>query len=44
MTKGKGPRFGGKKAAPFSSGGGRKKGHPKTAKGKPRKASAKGKK
>jgi hypothetical protein len=29
--------FGGKKAAPFKSGGGRKQSHPNTAKGTPRK-------
>lgn len=29
--------FGGKKAAPFTKGGGRKKTHPNTAKGTPRK-------
>ena len=29
--------FGGKKAAPFKSGGGRKTSHPNTAKGTPRK-------
>jgi hypothetical protein len=31
------PSFGGKKAAPFKSGGGRKASHPNTAKGTPRK-------
>jgi len=30
-------KFGGKKAAPFKSGGGRKADHPRTAKGEPRK-------
>ena len=29
--------FGGKQAAPFAKGGGRKKNHPNTAKGTPRK-------
>lgn len=31
------PSFGGKKAAPFSKGGGRAQGAPRTAKGQPRK-------
>lgn len=30
--------FGGKKAAPFKKGGGRKQNHPRTARGTPRKA------
>lgn len=30
-------KFGGKKAAPFKKGGGRKKSHPRTAKGTKRK-------
>lgn len=34
---GKTPAFGGKKAAPFVKGGGRKQDHPNTAKGTPRK-------
>lgn len=33
--------FGGKKAAPFKSGGGRKQTSPKTAKGEPRKGGGK---
>jgi len=45
MAKQKAPSFGGKKAAPFAGGGGRKQSHPNTAKGTPRKkASGKGKK
>jgi len=32
-----GKGFGGKKAAPFKAGGGRKQSHPNTAKGQPRK-------
>lgn len=35
--KGKTANFGGKKAAPFAKGGGRKSSHSNTAKGKPRK-------
>jgi len=35
------PLFGGKKAAPFGKGGGRKGSHPNTAKGTPRKSKAK---
>lgn len=35
--------FGGKKAAPFKKGGGRKQSHPRTAKGTPRKQRQKGK-
>jgi hypothetical protein len=31
------PAFGGKKAAPFKKGGGRKQSHPRTAKGTKRK-------
>lgn len=34
--------FNGKKAAPFKRGGGRKKSHPRTAKGTPRKRARKG--
>jgi hypothetical protein len=37
MAKGKVANFGGKKAAPFKKGGGRKKGSTKTAKGKKKK-------
>ncbi len=37
----KGKAFGGKKAAPFAAGGGRKTSHPKTAKGMPRKSATK---
>lgn len=39
MAKGK-KGFGGKKAAPFKSGGGRKQSHPHTAKGTARKKAA----
>lgn len=35
------PMFAGKKAAPFRKGGGRKKSHPNTAKGTPRKGKGK---
>lgn len=38
----KGKAFGGKKAAPFKAGGGRKASHPNTAKGTPRKKPKKG--
>jgi hypothetical protein len=37
MAAKKSSGFGGKKAAPFVSGGGRDKSHPNTAKGAPRK-------
>lgn len=37
MAKGKMSNFGGKKAAPFTKGGGRSSASPKTAKGTPRK-------
>jgi hypothetical protein len=35
-AKGGKPLFGGKKAAPFAKGGGRKSGSPRDAKGKPK--------
>lgn len=38
MAGKKGKAFGGKKAAPFGKGGGRKSGSPRTAKGTKRKA------
>lgn len=41
MPKRSGTGFGGKKAAPFKSGGGRSTAHPKTAKGMPRKSKPK---
>lgn len=40
---GKASNFGGKKAAPFKAGGGRKATSPKTAKGTMKKAAGKGK-
>jgi hypothetical protein len=41
-AKGKKPLFGGKKAAPFAKGGGRKQSSPKTAKGTTKKSAKKG--
>jgi hypothetical protein len=41
MAKGKKPLFGGKRAAPFVSGGKRKQSHPRTAKGTIRKKKGK---
>lgn len=41
MVMARGKSFGGKKAAPFKAGGGRKTAHPHTAKGTTRKAKAK---
>jgi hypothetical protein len=41
MAKSSKKGFSGKKAAPFSKGGGRKTSHPKTAKGTPRKKKGK---